>query len=426
MASTIRPVRSFEETEHAFEDTSSDGTTSAVQSRNSNSAFSSSVNSNVSAISFGSLPEQHQQQTKQPKNSQRSGEDKTPSVRLKQSTTGIRGPSTPTLEVPIANGQAAAGNSPRSSVEIPQRESSLAALSVTTPPIQPAPLAADARTTTLPTNPNTTSPIAVSLSATETNLSNAWDSTIGKAGLGKTGRVINRLVSDNEALKRDIQIERLRADESRQAARLVEDKMERLVSEYESRLLEANVTKTLLARKERQVESLHAAVEAERRRAADAAERERVWKAEMERVRAEAKRAVDEASSHAALMEGRYTAISSHWREQGDEVRRTVAGMGAQIEELGAERRRDDDKITTLRELCDQQDGNIRDLRRQKEEISQRFDAYRSEQEEALRGIKTAAGEREAEQERMLGEAKEVLDKLKWALSVRENVHWAQ
>lgn len=265
-----------------------------------------------------------------------------------------------------------------------------------------------------------------SLAATEAQLSNGWDNSVGKAGLGKTGRVINRLVSDNEALKRDIQIERLRAEESRQEARLLEDKLERVIADYESRLLEANVTKTLLARKERQVESLQEAIELERRRAADAAGRERVWKDELEAARAEAKRKVDEATNYAALCEGRYNAISSHWKDQGEEVRRSLGRMRREVEALAEERKRDDEKIETLRELCDQQDGNIRELLRQKEEIIAQFERYKAEQEESLREIKRKADEREREQERTLQEAREVLNKLRWALNVKEKIEWAQ
>ncbi len=204
-----------------------------------------------------------------------------------------------------------------------------------------------------------------------------WDSTVGKAGLGKTGRVINRLVSDNEALKRDLKIERLKAEEARQAARLLEDRMERLVSDYEGRLLEASVAKTLLSRKERQVESLQTSLDLERKRTTEAQDRERTWRQEVERVRSDTKRQVDDATSHAALMEGRYNAISGHWRDQGEEVKRALARTRKEMQLLLEERQEDDDKITVLRDLCDQQDGNIRDLRLQKEDISRKFEEYK-------------------------------------------------
>lgn len=253
-----------------------------------------------------------------------------------------------------------------------------------------------------------------------------WDGAVGKAGLGKTGRVINKLVSDNEVLKRDLKIERLKAEESKQAAKLVEDKMERMISDYESRLLEASVTKTLLSRKERQVEHLQSAIELEKKRTADAQEKERTWREEMDSTRRDTKVQVEEANSHASLMEGRYNAISSHWRDQGAEVKRAVATMNIRIKALVEERLKDDEKINVLRDLCDQQDVNIRDLRGQKDEISQKFEAYKREQEEALRAIKENARKREEEQLKTIEETKQVLGQLKWALNVKRNVKGAE
>ncbi|KAI1342434.1 hypothetical protein F5Y15DRAFT_304274 [Xylariaceae sp. FL0016] len=253
-----------------------------------------------------------------------------------------------------------------------------------------------------------------------------WDGAVGKAGLGKTGRVINKLVSDNEALKREIKVERLKSEEAKQAAKLVEDKMEKLVSDYESRLLEASVTKTLLSRKERQVEHLQSAVELEKQRTSDAQTREQTWRDELEKGRRSTKVQVEEANTHAALMEGRYNAISSHWKDQGEEVKRAVTKLNGRIGTLVEERTKDDEKITTLRDLCDQQDSNIKDLRRQKEEIAQRFEAYKRQQEAALHDITRKAREREDEQLRSIKESKEVLDKLKWALNVKANVKGAQ
>ncbi|PNY22575.1 Uncharacterized protein TCAP_07100, partial [Tolypocladium capitatum] len=253
-----------------------------------------------------------------------------------------------------------------------------------------------------------------------------WDSTIGKAGLGKTGRVINKLVSDNDALKRDIQIERLRAEEAKQAAKLIEDKMERILSDYEGRLLEANVTKTLLARKERQVETLTATVDAEKKKAAAALARERSWQNELEKVRTESAVQVEEATSYAQLLEGRYNAISSHWRDQGDEVKRAVSRMKSDITSIVEERRSDDFKIQTLQDLCEQQDSNIKELRRDRDEISRLFEDYKKTQDDDLRDIKTDARRRDEEQERLLEESREALAKLKWALNVKKNVKDAQ
>jgi chromosome segregation ATPase len=241
-----------------------------------------------------------------------------------------------------------------------------------------------------------------------------WDSTIGKAGLGKTGRVINKLVDENETLKREIKLERLRAEEARQAAKLIEDKMERTVAEYESRLLEANVARTLLARKERQLEELTANVERQRQRADAAADRERGWRDELEKVRSTAAQQVEEATTRAELMEGRYNVLSAQWGTHDA----TIQKLRDEIKAVRDERARDDERIGTLHDLCDQQDTNIRNLAAEKDRIGDQFEAYKRAQEDGLRSIKDKARAQEEAQERLLEETREALHKLKWALQV--------
>ncbi|TLS29306.1 hypothetical protein PpBr36_00145 [Pyricularia pennisetigena] len=405
MASTIRSVPNHDSRPSFDED--GDSTEWSASGRHSASAFSSSLQSEYSTVSSSS-----------PYTSQTNGGiDSRPNPKTKNSQ------NTPTAHLAAPNQhqtlkQSSRTPSPdsRGSIEVPRRESSLG---VTDQSYSRR----NAGISTSTSNGN-----ASKMGRQESSEEGlGWDSTVGKAALsGKTGRVINKLVSDNEALKRDIQIEKLKAEESRQAARLLEDKMERMAAEYESRLLDANITKTLLTKKERKVESLQAAVELEKQRTADARDKERTWREEMDKVRSDSKRTVEQATTHAALMEGRYNAISSHWREQGEEVEKALSRVRKEMAQLLKERALDDDKINTLRELCDQQDINIRELRRQNDAIGQKFAEYKETQEEALRDIKTKAAQREEEQTRQLEEARDVLHKLKWALQVKENVKGAQ
>lgn len=361
--STIRTVSSFE--------APSDSSSSDVPSAR-NSAFSSSVNSNASGTSEYSQSNNYQYQN---------------------------------------------GSGPRLKAPTFQTASAMSSSSATL---------RDGATTESHMNGADDASHAANPLASSTSSQPAWDSTVGKAALGKTGRVINKLVSDNDALKRELKLEQIKSEEAKATAKLMEDKMERTVSEYESRLLEANVTKTLLSRKERQVESLQSSLELEKKRTSDAVAREQTWREELEKSRRDATVQVEEAKTLATLMEGRYNAISSHWKDQGDEVKRATTKLRTEITTLVDERRKDDDRINTLRDLCDQQDGNIRDLKRQKDEIVALFEAYKKEQEDALRTIKREAAEREEEQKHTLEEAHDVLDKLRWALKVKENVKGAQ
>jgi len=253
-----------------------------------------------------------------------------------------------------------------------------------------------------------------------------WSSAVGRANLGKSGRVIERLMGENDMLKRDLNLERLRAEESRQAVKMAEGKMEALTAEYDGKLHDAAINKTLLKRRERQLSDLKAQIEGERQRADVAVERERGWKEELERVQEECKRKVEEAQTFAALMEGRNKALTSHWKEQGFEVDRTVTKLSKEIENIVQERKNDDRKMNMLQGLCDQQAELLGSLERQKQGIEMAFENYKREQEESLRGIKERARQQEVSNEAALLETHRVLGELKWALGVKKNAKGAQ
>lgn len=253
-----------------------------------------------------------------------------------------------------------------------------------------------------------------------------WSSAVGRANLGKSGRVIERLMGENDMLKRDLTLERLRAEESKQAVRMAEGKMDALSAEYDGKLHDAAINKTLLKRRERQVAEMKAQIEAEKNRADKACDRERGWREAMEKIEQDSKRSVEEAQTYAALMKGRNEAMTSHWRDQGIEVNKTVAKLGLEIENIVQERRADDDRMNMLQELCDQQAEQLTALQAEKEGIAEAFEKYKALQEDALKDIKERARSQEKVNNAALLETQKVLGELKWALGVKANVKGAE
>jgi hypothetical protein len=252
-----------------------------------------------------------------------------------------------------------------------------------------------------------------------------WSSAVGRANLGKSGRVIERLMGENDMLKRDLNLERLRQEESKQAVKMAEGKMEALAAEYDSKLHDAAINKTLLKRRERQVAEMKSQIEMEKVRAEKAEERERGWREQMEMLREECGRKVEDAQTYASLMEGRNKAMTSHWKEQGAEVNRTVNKLGKEIETLVLERRQDDKRMNMLQGLCDQQATQLANLQKEKEGIQKAFEMYKRTQEESLQGIKVRARAQEEKNEEALKETQKVLGELKWALNIKTNVKTA-
>jgi hypothetical protein len=233
-------------------------------------------------------------------------------------------------------------------------------------------------------------------------------------------------MGENDMLKRDLNIERLRAEESNRAAKIAEAKMEALISEYETRLHDVTVNKTLLKRRERQVADYEAQVESEKQRTAAAIESEREWRDAMKKCKLECRERTDEAQLYAALMEGRNTVMTSHWADQSAEVDRSVVKLGERINRIIQERKKDDTKINILKSLCDQQAEQLQRLELEKQGINDAFEAYKKQQEDMLKDIKTKAGAQEKDNEEILKESRRVLGELKWAVGIKKIVKGAQ
>ncbi|KAE8442673.1 hypothetical protein EG329_002971 [Mollisiaceae sp. DMI_Dod_QoI] len=253
-----------------------------------------------------------------------------------------------------------------------------------------------------------------------------WSTAVGRSTLGKSGRVIEKLQNEIDTMRRELTSERLNTAEMKNAVGLADAKLATMREEYDIALHDAAIAKTSLKRRERQVAEMKAQIESEKQRADKAVEREKGWRDQMELIEQESKRKIEEAQMHAALMDGRVKAMTSHWKEQGAEVDRTVKKLSKEIDQIVEERRADDDRMNMLQGLCDQQAEQLTSLQAEKEAIEKKFEDYKREQEHALRDIKATAESQQEKAESKLQEAEEVLGQLKWALNVKKNVKSAQ
>lgn len=253
-----------------------------------------------------------------------------------------------------------------------------------------------------------------------------WSATVGKTNQGRSGRVIDGLTSDNDKLRRELTLERLQKEEAKQAVQMAEGRLEQQRAEFESSLHDAQVNKTLLKRRERQFMELKAQIDAEKKRADDAVEREEGWRRAMEEIQEECKIEVEKHKTFAALMEGRNKTMENHWKTQESQLARGVERIGQEIADINLERTRDDERMNMLQSLCDQQKEQLQTLEKQKAAINDAFEAYKGEQDAGLKDIKAKLAAQELANEETVAESKKVLAELKWALNVKKNVRDAQ
>jgi len=249
-----------------------------------------------------------------------------------------------------------------------------------------------------------------------------WSSAVGRANLGKSGRVIDKLMGDNDMLKKNLDIAKIAAEDAKQAQKLAEARMEAMSSEYEGRLHDAAINRALLKKRDRQVLDLKAQVDGERQRATAAIEGERNWRAAMEKMEVESKLKVDEATTYALLLEGRNNTLTNHWKTKSAIMNDSMAKMKDFAAAIERNRQEDCRKMSLLEELCESKDHALESLRKEKQAIQDAFQAYKAEQESQLRDIKIRAAEQEKANELLNAESLRVLGELRWALAVSTNI----
>lgn len=250
--------------------------------------------------------------------------------------------------------------------------------------------------------------------------SQQWNSAVGKANLGKTSRVIERLMNENDMLKRDLKFQRLQAEDAKNELKAADQKAEQFKAETNSKLHDASINETLLKRRDRQILDLKAQIDVEKHRADTAVESEKYWKQQMERTRQEGQLKVEESSNYAMLLEGRNNVLSKHWKEKEKEITDSYRKIQKQISAITAERKQDHEKFTALQATCDQQATQYTESQKLNERLFALFEAYKAEKERGLKEITTKAASGQKVLEELIEEATINGNKLKWALQLQE------
>jgi hypothetical protein len=258
--------------------------------------------------------------------------------------------------------------------------------------------------------------------ASNSDSSQQWSSAVGKANLGKSGRVIERLMSENDMLKRDLQIARFKVEESKQDVKMAEGKMEAVTSDLEARVHACKMSEALVKRRDRQIADLKTQIDGEKQKAAAAIESERNWRSAMEKMEAETKQKVDEAKNHILLVDGRYNTLASHWEQEGARIEESVKKMRADISDMNNRRMEDMKKAGLLQDLLDEKSEQVARLEKDKSSMTALLEAYKTEQENLLKDIRARAKEQEATNEKLLEETRRTLGELKWALAVKRDL----
>lgn len=254
-----------------------------------------------------------------------------------------------------------------------------------------------------------------------TNGNPHWSSAIGRAGQGKSGRVIDRLTSENDALKREMKLDRLRLHEATQAQKMAESRAAAMSAGLERDATEAAFNSMQLKRRDRQLAEARAELDYERRKGRDTEEKAKHYQDMAQEISENCMREVAIAKERAMHFEAAYTTMSCHWPNERAKVDKDFAEMREDITAVVEERKRDDEQITMLRSLGDQHVKQIGELQKQNEAIRKIHEEYKETQDKFLHNIKITSQRLQAEQEAAIEKNKKLSEQLQWALGVHNS-----
>ncbi|KAI4177953.1 MAG: hypothetical protein LQ343_000037 [Gyalolechia ehrenbergii] len=249
-----------------------------------------------------------------------------------------------------------------------------------------------------------------------------WSSAVGRATTGKSGRVIERLMADNDRLRRDKNLVEVRLEEEAKRSDSARSAMEGLRSTNENLTSIHDTDKILLGKKERRLEDMKLELEAERQRREKAETETKETRRERDEAVEGLKKELFTSREQALRATTQYDVISKSFKGLEDSYSRQTRKLKAEIKSLQDDLAADKQQLASIHTVMEHyrneseraQDANTR--------LQQTFEAYKFEAEHGMRSIREEAERNAALNERIQQETNKVLGEMKYVLNVKQSV----
>jgi len=250
----------------------------------------------------------------------------------------------------------------------------------------------------------------------------AWSSAIGRATTGKSGRVIERLMGDNDRLQREKNLATVKLDEEAKRSESARSALQTLRVSNENLISMHEMDKTVLAKRERKLEELRLDHEAERSR------REKIEK-EIKETRVERDQAVEklmrelaEEREQCKRATTQYEVLSKSWKGLEENYGRQTSKLKADLNTLRDEVMEDKSKLAQLEVIAEQLRQEGEKTKKANEKLFHDFEVYKIEKEDSIREMRERAERNDIANELALQEMNTVLGEMKYVVNVHRDV----
>ncbi|CZT17299.1 uncharacterized protein RCC_03133 [Ramularia collo-cygni] len=171
-----------------------------------------------------------------------------------------------------------------------------------------------------------------------------WSSAVGHATTGgKSGRVIEKLMTDNDRLKRELKEQIIKGEELQRSLQVTKPRIDALQAENDNLTHARGVDNALLARRDRMIAELKADLQTERKRREGFESRSQALETERDEAVEEKRRELQNlmesekhATTHAAILETSHKQLSTTYKTRLESTRKEVAALKQHREEQEA------------------------------------------------------------------------------------------
>ena len=250
---------------------------------------------------------------------------------------------------------------------------------------------------------------------------NQWSSAVGHATTnGKSGRVIERLMAENDRLKRELELQILRSQELERNLETMRPQIEALRTENDNLNHANSMDVAILQRRDRKIESLKTEVASERSRREASDQLARRLERQNEESQDTAKRDVlkaheeaKHATTHATILEQSHRQLASEYRQRAERWQRDLAVLQAQ-------RKSDDEKIARIDVISEQTRSEADQLRKMHEEMTEYWDEYARKNEEWKAALQGVANFENGKMSKLSEDMETITNKMKWVMGLEK------
>ncbi|KAF2173205.1 hypothetical protein M409DRAFT_17150 [Zasmidium cellare ATCC 36951] len=251
-----------------------------------------------------------------------------------------------------------------------------------------------------------------------------WSSAVGYAATsGKSGRVIEKLMSENDRLKRELKEQIIKGDELQRSMQTFQPQINALKAENENLSHARDVDQTLLTRRDRQIKDLKEDLNIERKKRENLDARLSGLQSERDEAVMDKEREVKACKDREGLASRQAEILEQSFKQFKADTETRVSNVQKEISQLEAKRDRDRQALAKMDVVSDQ----MRQEFERREKIQETMLAKWSELQDAwnqeMNKIKEETNTENEKTRKLSTEMDQVVKQMRYVMSLKNNTN---